>query len=275
MENDLKIIVCCHKDDNNIRKDNIYLPIHVGKALSNKDLGFQGDDTGYNISRKNKNYCELTGLYWAWKNLKSKYVGLCHYRRYFNAEESLIRKYLNSYEIILVTPHIMPRTAKEQLFHFCLIEDYCIMMLVIKKLYPDYYGTAKAYFEDNKCSPYNMFITSNSIMDNYCQWLFSIFNEMERYVKLSSYSRAARLYGYLAENLLSIYCIHNKLKIKYIREIVNGESVNYNWLKNSLINLQFRIKHFVYHKILHKEDYIFSEGSSYMIGLMNDGIDIH
>ena len=71
MENDLKIIVCCHKDDNNIRKDNIYLPIHVGKALSNKDLGFQGDDTGYNISRKNKNYCELTGLYWAWKNLKS------------------------------------------------------------------------------------------------------------------------------------------------------------------------------------------------------------
>lgn len=275
MENDLKIIVCCHKYDNNIRQDNIYLPIHVGKVLSNKDLGFQGDDTGDNISRKNKNYCELTGLYWAWKNLKSEYVGLCHYRRYFNADESKIRKYLNSFDILLVTPHIMSRTAKEQLFHFCLIEDYCIMMLVIKKLYHDYYGTAVAYFENNKCSPYNMFVTSKSIMDDYCHWLFSIFDEMEKYVRLSSYSRAARLYGYLAENLLSIYCIHNKLKIKYVNEIVNGEVVKYNLLKNSFINLQFKIRHFIYHKIVHKEDYIFSKGSSYMVGLKNDGIDIH
>lgn len=275
MENDLKIIVCCHKDDKNIRKDNIYLPIHVGKALSHEDLGFQGDNTGDSISYKNKNYCELTGLYWAWKNLKNKYIGLCHYRRYFNVDESLIRKYLNSFDILLVTPHIMHRTAKEQLFHFCLIEDYCIMMLVIKKLYPDYYSTAVAYFEDNKCSPYNMFVTSKSIMDDYCQWLFSIFDEMEKYVRLSSYSRAARLYGYLAENLLSIYCIHNKLKIKYVNEVVNGKVTKHNILKDGLINLLFKIRYLIRYNFLHKEDYIFTTNSSYMTGLKNDGINIH
>ena len=49
--------------------DDIYLPVHVGKK-GKTDLGYQGDDTGDNISDKNTNYCELTGLYWAWK-LKS------------------------------------------------------------------------------------------------------------------------------------------------------------------------------------------------------------
>ena len=62
-----------------------YLPIQVGKAISNTDLGVQGDNTGDNISEKNQSYCELTGIYWAWKNLKNvDYIGLCHYRRYFD-----------------------------------------------------------------------------------------------------------------------------------------------------------------------------------------------
>ena len=63
-------------------KDDIYFPIHVGRE-GKADLGYIGDNTGDNISAKNANYCELTGLYWAWKNLKCDYIGLCHYRRYF------------------------------------------------------------------------------------------------------------------------------------------------------------------------------------------------
>ena len=50
----IKILVACHKADPNIRHDDIYMPIQVGKALHPElDLGFQCDNTGDNISEKN------------------------------------------------------------------------------------------------------------------------------------------------------------------------------------------------------------------------------
>ena len=53
-----KILVCCHKPAD-IPDNGIFLPVHCGQALSDKDLGMTGDDTGDNISAKNPNYCEL------------------------------------------------------------------------------------------------------------------------------------------------------------------------------------------------------------------------
>ena len=80
----IKILVCCHKPDK-FMSDNVYMPIQVGKAKSKFDLGIQGDNEGDNISIENPHFCELTGLYWAWKNMNPvEYIGLCHYRRYFN-----------------------------------------------------------------------------------------------------------------------------------------------------------------------------------------------
>lgn len=84
-ENKLKIrIVVCYHKDSAIITNNVYLPLQVGRALSNKKLPIQGDNTGDNKSSLNGLYCELTGLYWAWKNLDSDYIGLCHYRRIYS-----------------------------------------------------------------------------------------------------------------------------------------------------------------------------------------------
>ena len=58
--------VITHKNYPGI-SDGLYRTRHVGRALS-QDRGYTGDDTGDNISLKNRNYCELTGLYWLWKN---------------------------------------------------------------------------------------------------------------------------------------------------------------------------------------------------------------
>ena len=53
--------------------DSVYIPIHVGKK-GKPSMGIMGDDTGDNISDRNPAYCELTGVYWAWKNLKADYI---------------------------------------------------------------------------------------------------------------------------------------------------------------------------------------------------------
>ena len=95
MSNDdkIKILICTHKRAE-LPKDDIFLPIQVGASITNEDLLIQRDDQILkrpctNISSKNKSYCELTAIYWAWKNIKTlypdlEYIGLCHYRRFFD-----------------------------------------------------------------------------------------------------------------------------------------------------------------------------------------------
>ena len=95
----IKILVCCHKPCE-LPQDDIFLPIHVGAALSDTSLGFQRDDqlNGKpcdNISSKNRSFCELTAIYWAWKNIKKlypdlQYIGLNHYRRFFAFNEKRV-----------------------------------------------------------------------------------------------------------------------------------------------------------------------------------------
>lgn len=93
----IKILVCCHKKcELPLNKTGIYLPIQVGAAISDINLGILCDNlvNGVdcdNISAKNKSYCELTAVYWAWKNIKKmypniEYIGLCHYRRFFTSD---------------------------------------------------------------------------------------------------------------------------------------------------------------------------------------------
>ena len=79
---DIKILVAAHKKYH-IPQNPMYIPIHVGHVLAKQEFRWQGDDTGNNISSKKTNYCELTALYWAWKNLDADAIGLVHYRRYF------------------------------------------------------------------------------------------------------------------------------------------------------------------------------------------------
>lgn len=81
----IKIIIAAHKKYW-MPTDPVYLPVHVG-AEGKASIGYTPDNTGDNISSKNPHFCELTGLYWAWKNLDADYLGLVHYRRYFTRKE--------------------------------------------------------------------------------------------------------------------------------------------------------------------------------------------
>ncbi|MCD8206833.1 MAG: DUF4422 domain-containing protein, partial [Bacteroidales bacterium] len=83
----IKIIVAVHKK-HWAPSDEMYMPLYVGKALPGENPGFPGDDTGDNISEENDKYSELTGLYWAWKNLEADATGLAHYRRFLADPDS-------------------------------------------------------------------------------------------------------------------------------------------------------------------------------------------
>ena len=87
----IKVLICSHKLME-LPFHEFFLAIQGGVAVSECSLPYQSDNTGVNISNKNKSYCELTCHYWAWKNLKDvDIVGLNHYRRYFDFEKSFSR----------------------------------------------------------------------------------------------------------------------------------------------------------------------------------------
>ena len=91
-----KIYVAMHKKVELPKLDSLYEPLLVGSFNKKENIGLIRDDSGKNISEKNENYCELTGIYWIWKNSKEDIVGLCHYRR-FLAKNKLWKVNSNDY----------------------------------------------------------------------------------------------------------------------------------------------------------------------------------
>ncbi len=75
----------------------IYVNVRCGAVYDKGSSGYsaevQGDDVGENISKKRNSFCELTVLYWAWKNLDADYMGLCHYRRYISFADDISLSY--------------------------------------------------------------------------------------------------------------------------------------------------------------------------------------
>ena len=130
----IKIIVATHKQFVMPQDKELYLPIHVG-CEGKKDLGFQGDNTGDNISVLNPYYCELTGLYWAWKNLECDYLGLVHYRRYFTEKAGSYNDSINIDAVILDKDDI-EKMLKFQMLSFLKKESTILKLYILTMLTP-------------------------------------------------------------------------------------------------------------------------------------------
>lgn len=78
-----KVFVITHKECEIPKVEGQYILLVGAENKSEAIKCDFRDNTGENISEKNKNYCELTGVYWIWKNVDADIIGLCHYRRFF------------------------------------------------------------------------------------------------------------------------------------------------------------------------------------------------
>ena len=221
------LYIATHKKFN-VPNLNGYCALQVG-AEGKEKYGYLRDNIGNHISGKNANYCELTGLYWIWKNTDDSYKGLVHYRRYFGRNNlsnkiSDICSYeyllncLKSVDIVLPYVEYFKQNAKEEiLLHCCTEEIFDKLRQIIETKYPDYIETYDRYFNENKASLFNMLFCKREIFDAYCEWLFSILFVLEKQVdlaKLNTYQQ--RLYGFLSERLLNVWVIKNKLVVKHL-----------------------------------------------------------
>lgn len=220
----IKIIVATHKKYW-MPNDDMYLPVHVGHA-GKESIGYQPDDVGESISKKNANYCELTGLYWAWKNLNAEYLGMAHYRRHFMAphkhgskQEKVLSKMecealLAKADIILPKPrNYYIETNYSQYVHAHHSEDLDETRSILKEKYPTYVRAFDESMQKTVGHRFNMFIMKRELADQYCQWLFDVLFELEKRLDISNYSvYDARVFGFVSERLLDVWLETNHLK---------------------------------------------------------------
>ena len=227
-ENNIKIIVATHKKYD-MPKDEMYIPLHVG-AEGKEDLGYAKDNTGDNISKKNPYFCELTGVYWAWKNLRADYIGLAHYRRHFSLKKKSKNKFDNvlsldeTKKILKNTDVILPKKRRyfiENLYghyaHTMYVEPLDVAGKIIEERYPEYLKYFNKLHTRTSAHMFNMFIMKKEIFDNYCKWLFDILFELEKRVDSSNYdSFHSRFYGRISELLLDVYLQKNAITYKEV-----------------------------------------------------------
>ncbi len=275
----IKVVVALHKPYR-VPSDPLYLPLQVGAAgkegfavldeAGNSCGGFiQRDDEGVNISAKNPFYCELTGLYWAWKNLDADAIGLVHYRRHFAGVSRRARKGgSDKWNSILTLEKvnrlfavgadiIIPNRRKyyiESLYsHYSHTLDAHHLDLarqIVEEKYPAYIPDLDRTYKQTWGYMFNMCIMSREWLDDYCTWLFDVLGELESRLtqELSQSSNQgqaqsltpfeARIYGRVSEILFNVW-LNYQLELATVEpglklwpfelETIHMESVN--WFK--------------------------------------------
>lgn len=201
-------------------------PIQVGAALTDQMLTDLRDNQGDNISAKNRNYCELTATYYAWKHSHAEYKGICHYRRIFDISDEQMQRLLEmkqEWDVILPYPSVHFPNISAQHARYVKDVDWNAMLWALEEVAPEYLDayeksvTSGEQFFHN----FNMLIAKAPVFDDYCDFLFRVLERTEELTTPKGWERADRFAGYLGENLTTIYFLKNrdKWKIAYAGKI--------------------------------------------------------
>ena len=207
----LAVLVASHKAYP-MPSDDAYLPIQVGAAGKPSIPGFRRDDEGDNISARNANWCELTGLYWAWRHLDADAVGLVHYRRYFKGARGIatgaeLMARLDQADAILPRKrNYFIETTYSHYAHAHHVADLDVTRQIIAERHPGCLAAFDAAMKSSSGYRFNMLVMKRPVFSSYCEWLFDILFELERRLDISSYSAYdARVFGFVGERLLDVW----------------------------------------------------------------------
>lgn len=215
-----KIYIAMHKPYS-VPEDPLYMPLQVGAA---NHLAFcqTRDDTGENISEKNARFCELTGLYWIWRNTEAEVTGLVHYRRYFAAKRGSgsapwnrlltadeLEQAMRSADIILPKKrHYIVETNLSQYAHAHHKRDLLTARAVIAERSPQDLPAFDAVMQKRSGHRFNMFIMKRRALNDYCEWLFPLLFELEKRIDTAAYDAYnRRVFGFLSERLLDVWLL--------------------------------------------------------------------
>lgn len=234
-----RMLVATHKTAE-MPSDAFYLPMHVGHARNSHDLGYQPDDDGDNISALNHSYCELTALYWAWRNLDADAIGLSHYRRYFvgsaqgpNGKRILsaaeAEELLGAYDIIIGKPRNYYVESIESHYrngHYG--SDLDVLREELQSRSPHMVDAYDRVFAGRTLSLYNMFLMRREELDAYCEWLFDLLDGVgERIDNSSRTAYQQRTFGYLGERLLNVWTTARSDELRIgTRKVINTDGEN-------------------------------------------------
>lgn len=234
---ELTIYIATHKRYE-FTKNKYYCPIQVN-AKKNKHFLPVTDDMGSNISEKNNRFCELTALYWIWKNdYHSRYIGLCHYRRYFKMKFSFLdllkiqynQKYLDENDVEVSSKIInwlekgyiiLPKplnfgkiSVKKQYEEYHSNQDLHILRKIVFDMYPEYIDAWNEVFNGHQLYAFNMFIMNTHKFNEYMKWLFSILFQVEEKIPPKEDLYQNRTFGFMSERLFNVFLEYKRYKIK-------------------------------------------------------------
>lgn len=230
------IYIATHKAVNFEPMPNFAL-VQVGAALHDP-LPYLSDATGDNISHLNPQFCELTALYWIWKNSTEEFKGLAHYRRFFATSSfssdlsnilshSQLVDLLSDADIVLPKPlHLLENVEEELQRWCCSARNLSLLRQEVETQHPESMEAFNQVFAGNLLSICNMMFCRAQLFDNYCNWLFSILLPLVDKVDLSNANPyQQRLMGFLSERLLNVYVREHNLRVAYVPMMITDTSI--------------------------------------------------
>lgn len=214
-----KIYVITHKEYSEISVPG-YCSMFAGATFDSEHC-YKGDDTGDNISDKNRIINECTALYWIWKNSDDDYVGIAHYRRFLESpvnqgwplQQDEILDILDCYDLIVSNVHTIGISVIEGMKHSMCREAFLESVAIIRDIFEKKDELEREAFNQVMNGEFfficNMFITRKELFDEYCEWLFPILFEMMDKVHINeewdAYSK--RVIGFWAERMLTVWLV--------------------------------------------------------------------